>query len=83
MKSIRNKKIEISDNAKSMMNEFQIDSLAVNQALKNGDVDFSKSITDRKLPCQTYHIDFEYTSKPLALTVKRCDSIAMVEDIKF
>lgn len=81
LKSIRNmKKISISTDAQQYMSIHNIDTLQINELLLAGKVNFSRSQT-HTAPCKTYLIEPTPHTKPIEITVKRCDSIAIVEKI--
>ncbi|WP_439129635.1 DUF4258 domain-containing protein [Polaribacter sp.] len=80
LKTIRIRKIEYSKNAKNTMKTSNIDTLKVNTILKNGDVDFGKS-KPRQKPCADYFITGKEKLNNINLLVKRCDSIATIEEI--
>ena len=82
LKNINTKTLVYSDNMKSLLNEKSIDSLAINKALKIGDVNFSESDT-RQEPCGVYAIDSYINDIEIILTVENCDSIATLQNIKW
>ena len=82
LKSIRVKKEYIfSDQAQEMIQKFEIDSIKLAYLLTESDVNFSESDTDTKKPCQTYKIYGELKDYEVALTIKRCDSSAIFQEI--
>ncbi|WP_152286504.1 DUF4258 domain-containing protein [Flavicella marina] len=82
LKSIRVKKEYIfSDQAQEMIQKFDIDSIKLAYLLTESDVNFSESDTDTKKPCQTYKIYGELKDYEVALTIKRCDSSAIFQEI--
>ncbi len=83
LKSIRVKKYQkFSDNALLTAQQNNLDSIRIAYILSEGDVDFSKSMTDTKKPCQTYWIDASLKEQEVTLIVERCDSTATIQDIK-
>ncbi len=70
LKNIRSKKIQYP-------NTIGKDSLRINSILSNGNVIFSESETTSK-PCKTYVIEEDSETTPLKITVKNCDSTAVV-----
>ncbi len=59
----------------------QIDTVAMQHVLKQGDVNFSESDT-RKKPCGIYVVEGHYNEKNIILTVENCDSIATITNFK-
>jgi hypothetical protein len=80
LKSIRIKKRLFSDNAKTAMQRFEIDTLKITTILNTGDVDFGKG-NPRQRPCAEYYITGNKELKKVSLLVKRCDSAATIEKI--
>jgi hypothetical protein len=80
LKSIRIKKRLFSDNAKTAMQRFEIDTLKITTILNTGDVDFGKG-KPRQRPCAEYYITGNKELKKVSLLVKRCDSTATIEKI--
>ncbi len=80
LKTIRIKKRIFSEDAKNMMQQYQIDSAKIATILTNGDVDFSKSKARQK-PCAEYYITGKDSLKSVHLLVKRCDSTATINKI--
>lgn len=56
---------------------FLIDTSAVKEALKKGNIDFSKSETRRE-PCGMYFIEGEIDNERFELSVENCDSVAKI-----
>ena len=80
LKTIRKKTILYSEQAKKLMGEMSIDTMAVNHILHTGDVKFNKS-EPRKKPCAEYFITGKYSDLELDMYVIRCDSIATIDKI--
>lgn len=80
LKTIRIKKRSFSDDAKKVMQNSEIDTLAISTILYTGDVDFGKS-KPRLKPCAEYYVTGKREYKNISLYVSRCDSIATVERI--
>lgn len=80
LRSIQKKKIEYSASAKSTMVQSQIDTTYIQALLLYGEVDFDKS-QQRKKPCAEYFISGSHSEKNIDIYVKRCDSIATIENI--
>ena len=80
LKTIRIKKRLFSDNAKIIMQKFDIDTLKISTILKNGDVDFGKG-NPRQTPCAEYYVTGNNELENISLLIKRCDSTATIEKI--
>ncbi|MFQ3181067.1 MAG: hypothetical protein ACI9Z4_000658 [Polaribacter sp.] len=80
LKSIRIKKRLFSDDVKTAMQKFEIDTLKISTILTTGDVDFGKS-KQRQTPCAEYYVTGSKALKNVSLLVKRCDSTATIEKI--
>ena len=79
-KNIRLKTLQYSERASQSLLRGDIDSSFINQALKNGTVNFSRSNT--KLDsCKIYVIEAKSGEKDMALTIENCDSIAKILEI--
>jgi hypothetical protein len=82
LKSIRVKEHRyFSEQAEKAILENKVDSIQLAYLLTESDVDFSKSDTDTKKPCQTYKINGQLKDMEVSFTVKRCDSSATFEEI--
>ena len=77
LKNINDKPIQFSENVRSAIKIFQIDTLAIYEVLKNGNVNFSESNT-RLDSCKLYTIQ----SDDLKLKVENCDKAAVVISLK-
>jgi len=80
LKTIRIKKRFFSDEAKTAMKKFDIDTLKISTILYNGDVDFGKG-NPRQTPCADYYVTGTDALENISLLVKRCDSTATIEKI--
>jgi len=80
LKTIRIRKRLFSDDAKTAMQKFNIDTLKISTILKNGDVDFGKG-NPRTKPCAEYYITGTKELENVSLLVKRCDSTATIKKI--
>jgi len=79
LKSIRRKPQVFSPEVLQIIHSKKVDSLTINQILKNGNVDIWNKL---KLDtCMQYNIQGRKNLKNITLTVKRCDSIAFIEKI--
>lgn len=82
LKSIRIKKHVYSDQAKGFFARHQLDTASVNHLLKNGDVDFGKSMVHQESDsCNVYFVYGNYQNQTLEMTIERCDSIATIQKI--
>lgn len=79
-KNISKKQKQYTETAETAMAEYQIDTIIVNDLIRYGTVDFSKSDTKSK-PCKTYHVENSYKNQEFKLIVRNCDSTATVESI--
>lgn len=82
LKNIGIKAHEYSDEATEAMVLFNLDTIAVNQLISEGDVNFGESQT-RKEPCGIYVIDSEdVEGKEFQLTVENCEKLATITALK-
>ncbi|WP_179345054.1 hypothetical protein [Winogradskyella ursingii] len=82
VKNITSKPIAYSSNAEEFINLQNLDTLTISNLVKYGRVDFSKSNTEPDT-CKVYHIDNTYKDRDLELSIKNCDSLATLLDIKY
>lgn len=80
LKTIRIKKRAFSEDAKKVMQNSDIDTIAIATILYTGDVDFGKS-KPRQKPCAEYYISGKREFENVSLYVSRCDSISTIEKI--
>ena len=80
LKSIRNKPIVFSPEVLQLLNAKKIDSISISKILWNGDVDMWNKVKSDS--CMKYNIQGEDNLKNITLTVKRCKTIAYLEEIK-
>ncbi|WP_299274633.1 hypothetical protein [uncultured Psychroserpens sp.] len=81
IKSISTKKQRFySDAVESAMKTHNLDTLAITNLIKTGDVNFSESDTKSE-GCKTYLIENELNDKAVELTVKNCDSAATIQSL--
>lgn len=81
LKNISTKKQLISDKVKIILQSKKIDTVTINQILKNGDVDmWNKIKTDT---CFQYNITGRKNLNNIVITVKNCDSTAFIEKVTF
>ncbi len=80
LKTIRIKKRAFSEDAKKVMQNSDIDTIAIATILYTGDVDFGKS-KPRQKPCAEYYISGKREFENVSLYISRCDSISTIEKI--
>jgi len=80
LKTIRIRKRIFSEEAKTAMLKFDIDTLKISTILYTGDVDFGKG-NPRQKPCAEYYITGTKELEKVSLLVKRCDSTATIENV--
>lgn len=78
---IQQKQISFSQTVKDQLHSSGTDSLDIMQILKRGDIDFSKSQVKND-PCRNYWIEGILDQKELFITVKVCDSTAIVTTLE-
>ncbi|GAA3641717.1 hypothetical protein [Flavivirga jejuensis] len=81
LKNIRLKRIIYSDNIQSNLQQYDIDSVAINYILRKGNIDFSES-NARQKPCGIYNVEGEFQKKEIVLTIQNCDSTATITNLK-
>ncbi|MEZ4855949.1 MAG: hypothetical protein R2812_05690 [Gelidibacter sp.] len=79
-KNISKKHKQYSENAEVAMAEYHLDSTIVNDLIRYGTIDFSKSDTQSK-PCKTYHVENSFKTQDFKLIVRNCDSVATIQSI--
>ena len=80
LKNISTKKQAFCDKANYAIRQFSLDTTFINNALRNGNVNFNDSET--KLDsCRVYAIEQSYKEDLLVFKVRNCDSIATVLSI--
>ncbi|MUP45551.1 DUF4258 domain-containing protein [Gramella sp. BOM4] len=80
LKNIRTKKQSYSQASLDFFKNNKLDTSLVSKVLKDGNVDFSKSETDRE-PCNIYFIS-GISEAPIELEIENCDSIAMIKNVQ-
>ncbi|WP_435132033.1 hypothetical protein [Formosa sp. A9] len=80
LKNINTKTIQYSDEAQSVIQNKQLDTLIVGHILRKGNVDFSKSNTTSE-PCKTYHLQGTANKQNIEVIVENCETIATVKHI--
>ncbi|EPR70222.1 hypothetical protein ADIWIN_3578 [Winogradskyella psychrotolerans RS-3] len=82
IKNISSKRFIYTNETSIFISEQSLDSTIVNNLVKFGSVDFSKSKTEMD-SCKVYLIENSYKERDLELMIKNCDSIATILDIKY
>lgn len=80
IKNIGIKKHIYSEDVQSAMLIYDLDTLAITDLIKTGDVNFSESET-RVEGCKTYLIENALDDKQVALRIKNCDSSATIQSL--
>ena len=80
LKTIRIREKIYSPEAQHTLNINQLDSVAINYILNNGDVNFGKS-EQREKPCAKYMIEGDYKGKSIDLWIIRCDSTSTIQKV--
>ena len=80
LKNIRIKPMTYSESVSDKLASFKLDSIAINNILTYGDVNFKLSNT--KLDsCKTYHIEGIHNEKEVVLNIANCDSITKLLEV--
>lgn len=82
VKNISSKPIHYSNTAFNFISEQALDSATVINLVKYGNVDFSKSKTEKD-SCKVYLIENSYKERDLELQIQNCDSLATLLDINY
>lgn len=80
LKNIRIKKRRFSKEALWALKNYRLDTSVVSKILQNGDVDMWNKI--KSDTCTQYNIQGEKQLENITITVKNCDSIAIVQEVK-
>ena len=80
-KNISSKPILYTDKTSKFVDENDLDSVAIVNLIKYGNVDFSRSNTNLD-SCKIYVVENSYKSQNLELKLRNCDSTATLIDIK-
>lgn len=81
LKDLRSKPIVYSDRISEMLENKEIDTLAINHFFTEGDIDFGNSDTKSK-PCKTYRIESELDSKEMTMEVRNCPNRVTVIELQ-
>jgi len=80
IKNISIKERMFSETVKDQMTYHSIDTLAISNLIKTGNVNFSESDTKAD-SCKTYLIENQLNDKDVQLWVRNCDSIATIQSL--
>ncbi|UJH67221.1 DUF4258 domain-containing protein [Allomuricauda sp. SCSIO 65647] len=81
LKDLRSKTFTLSEEVESQLLANELDSVALQSFLKDGDIDFKRSDT-RSSPCKIYYIAKEVNDTPYTLVVESCEETAMAQGLK-
>lgn len=81
LKELRSKPFTYSKQIDQMVADQTLDSLTIAYFMNEGDVNFKKSNT-KNTSCKTYLIEGMVTEKLMALTIKNCDSIVLIDKLQ-
>jgi len=77
IKNISSKDKRYSENTKFFIITYRLDSLKVENLIRNGEVDFSKSQTHMD-SCNIYTIDSKLNNEDVILSIENCKEIATI-----
>lgn len=81
LKNINTKTYILSSEAQQALDAHQLDTVAVNQVLKGGDIDFSESQT-RKEPCASYTVYGTIKNdQELKLVLENCKEKVIIKEV--
>jgi|TARA_B110000037_G_scaffold222921_1_gene300502 hypothetical protein len=81
LKNIKNDIRVFDSKALAQMIEIGIDTADISDILEYGDVDFKNSLPRQK-PCKKYLIQGEPKEKKVLITIKKCDSVSTINNVK-
>jgi len=81
LKNIRLKDRIYSEESLSYLAAMTLDTSAVSEILRNGDVNFSESNTELE-KCKLYSIEGEASDKKLRLKIENCSEVATIKQIE-
>lgn len=81
IKNISSKDKRYSENTKFFIITYRLDSLKVENLIRNGEVDFSKSQTHMD-SCNIYTIDSKLDNEDVILSIENCKEIATILSIR-
>lgn len=81
LKNINLKSYTLSRKAQESLTQLQLDTVAINSVLKNGDIDFNES-QPRKEPCGEYAV-YGQTSKEQSLKIilENCEENVLIKEV--
>ncbi|MFC4633381.1 DUF4258 domain-containing protein [Dokdonia ponticola] len=81
LKNINLKSYTLSRKAQESLTQLQLDTIAVNSVLKNGDIDFNES-QPRKEPCGEYAV-YGQTSEEqlLKIVLENCEENVLIKEV--
>jgi hypothetical protein len=82
LKDLRSKPVVYSESISEMLQNHQLDSLAINHFFTEGDIDFGNSNT-KSTPCKTYLIEGEHDSKAMTMEVINCPNKVKVISLNY
>ena len=80
IKNIGIKKHIYSTDVQSAMQNYGLDTLAVTELIRSGNVNFSESDT-RSEGCKTYLIENEWDKRDIEMRIMNCDSAATIQSL--
>lgn len=81
LKNIRSKQLQISPEAQELLRQHSLDSTAILEILKKGDVLFGESDT-AKDSCKVYVLQGEVKTQHLKFSVENCEKTANIGSLK-
>ena len=81
LKNIKIKERKYSEAALKNLRKYSMDTSDISSILRDGNVDFSKSITDND-SCNLYYIYGNGKNNFIELLIENCDSIATIKSIE-
>jgi len=81
LKDMRSKPIFYSDRISEMIQDKELDTLAIKQFFIDGEVNFASSDTNAK-PCKKYLIENQMGGVWVTMTVKNCEDKILIETLE-
>jgi hypothetical protein len=82
LKDIRSKPLSYSQEIRTMLQNQDLDTVAIDKLLLDGDVDFGKSKTS-SVPCKTYYVRGKIKERNAMIKVRNCEDMAIVESLVY
>ncbi|MEZ4792876.1 MAG: hypothetical protein R2783_05300 [Gelidibacter sp.] len=79
-KNIATKSKIYTEEVQSIMNQYEMDTLAIYNLIRFGDVDFSRSDT-RAEDCKTYVIENTFNQNKFEMHILNCDTVATIQSL--